>query len=95
MSATINKIGMEKVALQKENNKLKKENKALVEKTGELEEAQEFIEQIYDKTGNAHDSNEYLAEYIGDLEQFSLAYQKQWDAWAEEQIEGDHWVQKS
>jgi len=65
------------------------------EAVDDLEEAQEFIEQVYDNTGNAHDSNEYLAEHISDLEQFSLAYQEQWDAWTEDYIEGDHWVQKS
>ncbi len=65
------------------------------EAVDDLEEAQEFIEQVYDNTGNAHDSNEYLAEHISDLEQFSLAYQEQWDAWTEDYIGGEHWVQKS
>ena len=88
MKDKLKKLGMEKVALQKENNKLKKENE-------ELKEANDFIEQVYDNTGNAHDSNEYLAEHIKDLHEFSLAYQEQWDAWSEEKIEGDHWVQKS
>jgi DNA repair exonuclease SbcCD ATPase subunit len=93
----------EKEELIKSNDKLlsnqKKEYELIKDKYHEavddLEEAQEFIEQVYDHTGNAHDSNEYLAEHISDLEQFSLAYQEQWDAWTEEQIEGDHWVQKS
>ena len=132
MKDKLKKLGMEKVALQKENKKLKKgieemketyfqrgfdagreeyqvDTEYLEKKDKEIEElkeqnkelkkdlmeAEEFIEQVYDNTGNAHDSNEYLAEHISDLEQFSLAYQEQWDAWTEEQIEGDHWVQKS
>ena len=71
---------------------LEKENKELKQ---DLEEANEFIEQVYDNTGNAHDTHEYLAGHISDLEQFSLAYQEQWDAWSEEVIGGEHWVQKS
>lgn len=65
------------------------------EAVDDLEIADEFIEQVYDNTGNAHDTHEYLAGHISDLEQFSLAYQEQWDAWSEEVVGGEHWVQKS
>ncbi len=103
LKAHIERLKAEKEELIKSNDKLlstqKKEYELIKgkyhEAVDDLEEANEFIEQVYDNTGNAHDSNEYLAEHISDLEQFSLAYQEQWDAWTEDYIEGDHWVQKS
>jgi len=99
----LNKLKAEKEQLIVSNDKListqKKEYELIKDKYHEavddLEEAQTFIEQVYDNTGNSCDTWEYLAEHISDLEQFSLAYQEQWDAWSEEQVGGEHWVQKS